>query len=278
MEILNIAGYRFVPIESPLRLREPMVEAGKRIGVKGTILLAPEGINAFIAGTPVQVEAYLEYLNTHPEFSGIEFRKSWSRANPFKRFLVRMKKEIVTMRSDEVDPLREPAPHISPIELKALFDSGEEFILLDARKDFEFRMGHFEGAINLKLDHFSCFPEVVEAFPEEWKDKKVVTYCTGGIRCEKAAPLMIKRGFGQVRQLEGGILHYLESVGGDNFVGNCFVFDHRVLVNPQLEVVKDLTCRSCFVKIERSEENLMEPGLLQLCPTCKIENPQCAYQ
>lgn len=278
MNILNIAGYRFVPLKDLPGMRERLLTKGRELNLRGTILLAEEGINAFIAGAPEVVAKFIDFLDSIPEFQKMDFRRSESKANPFKRFLVRLKKEIVTMRSDEVDPLHEPAPQISPQELRELYASGKEFIILDARKDFEYRMGHFEGAINLKLDHFSTFPQVLEEFPEEWRDKPVVTYCTGGIRCEKAAPLMIKKGFSNVRQLEGGILNYLEQCGGDFYTGDCFVFDHRVLLNCDLEVVTQLQCRSCQVPIEREEENLMDPGLLQLCPVCQIENPSCAVQ
>lgn len=278
VSILNLSGYRFVSLEAVEALRDRLYQLGSDRGIKGSILLAKEGINAFLAGPVSSVEAFAEDLRKFSEFENLEFQKTWSKSNPFKKFFVRVKREIVTIRCPEIDPINDGARRIDAEDFKKLLDQGEDLIVLDARKDFEYRMGHFQGAINLKLDHFSRFPEVLQSFPEEWKKKKIVTYCTGGIRCEKAAPLMRKHGFENVLQLEGGILKYFEKCQGEHFEGSCFVFDHRVAVNKNLEVVKDLECRSCRGIIERSEENLVEPGLLQLCARCQEENPSCPDQ
>ena len=231
--IANIAAYKFVSLQDREVLRETLHQQCVRDGLKGTILLAPEGINLFIAGEKVAVEEFLALLHNDVRFADIEAKWSWSDFVPFKRLRVKLKNEIVTFRTPGIDPVAAPAPTLSPAELKRWYDEGREFVIIDTRNDWEFQQGTFENAINPQLNNFCEFPKATPAL-EELKKKTVVTFCTGGIRCEKAAPLLQQQGFGDVYQLRGGILKYFEECGGAHWQGNCVVFDDRGAVDPQL--------------------------------------------
>ena len=232
--IANIAAYKFVTIEDREVLREALYQQCLGSGLKGTILLAPEGINLFIAGERPSVEGFLAMLKSDPRFADIEAKWSWSDFVPFKRLRVKLKKEIVTFRTRGIDPVAAPAPLISAETLKRWYDEGRDFVILDTRNDWEYSAGSFDNAINPKLNNFCEFPQVGEALAE-LKEKTIVTFCTGGIRCEKAAPLMQQQGFRDVYQLEGGILKYFEECGGAHWHGNCVVFDERGALDPELK-------------------------------------------
>ena len=232
MNILNIAAYRFVAVENPAQLRAALKACAAELGLKGTILIAPEGINLFLAGAAAKVEAFLQTLRADARFAAIEVKRSWSAEPPFRRLLVKIKREIVSMRRPEVDP--GAAPRLAPEELKRWLDEGREVVLLDTRNQFEVDLGAFEHTLSLELKSFSEFPHATPTLPQALKHRPVVTYCTGGIRCEKAAPWLISQGFREVYQLEGGILNYFEQCGGAHFRGECFVFDERVALDPGL--------------------------------------------
>jgi UPF0176 protein len=234
MNILNIAGYRFVALERLPQLRDEIGSRCKAQGLKGTVLIAEEGINLFLAGAAAQVEAFLAVLRADARFAAIEVKRSWSAGQPFKRLLVRIKREIVTMRCPEIDPARTPAPRLTPLELRRWLDEGREFVLLDTRNQFEVDMGTFENALSLGLKSFSDFPHAAPALAAQLHDRAVVTFCTGGIRCEKAAPWLLGQGLREVYQLDGGILNYFEQCGGAHFRGACFVFDERVALDAGL--------------------------------------------
>jgi len=234
MNILNIAAYRFVALDHLPQLRAAFNARGEELGLKGTILLAGEGINLFLAGAAVDVEAFLETLLTDTRFASIAVKRSWSSGQPFKRLLVKIKREIVSMRRPEINPGETPAPRLAPQELKRWLDEGREIVLLDTRNQFEVDVGTFENTLSLGLNSFSDFPRATPAMPEKLKDRPIVTFCTGGIRCEKAAPWLIRQGFREVYQLEGGILNYFDQCGGAHFRGECFVFDQRVALDPGL--------------------------------------------
>lgn len=234
MNILNIAAYRFVCLDGLPELRDGIRAQCKSLGLKGTVLIAGEGINLFLAGAAPEIESFLDALRADARFGAIEVKRSWSATQPFKRLLVKIKREIVSMRRPEIDPLKASAPRLEPQELKRWLDQGRDIVLLDTRNQFEVDLGTFENTLALGLKSFSEFPRATPALPEALKDQPVVTFCTGGIRCEKAAPWLISQGFRQVYQLDGGILNYFEQCGGAHFRGECFVFDERVALDPAL--------------------------------------------
>ncbi|MGP1682167.1 MAG: oxygen-dependent tRNA uridine(34) hydroxylase TrhO [Giesbergeria sp.] len=234
MNILNIAAYRFVLVNDLEQLRAALKARGAELGLKGTILIAAEGINLFLAGTAANVEAFLQTLRSDARFASIEVKRSWSAEQPFNRLLVKIKREIVTMQRPEINPCAAPAPRLAPQELKRWLDEGREIALLDTRNRFEAELGSFENTLSLGLQSFSDFPRATPALPQELKDRPIVTFCTGGIRCEKAAPWLISQGFREVYQLDGGIRNYFEQCGGAHFRGACFVFDERVALDAGL--------------------------------------------
>ena len=234
MNILNVAAYRFVALDHLPQLRAAFKARGEELGLKGTILLAGEGINLVLAGGAAKVEAFLETMCSDARFASIKVKRSSSTGQPFNRLLAKIKREIVSMRRPEVNPCETPAPRLAPQELKRWLDEGRPVVLLDARNQFEVNLGTFENTHSLGLKSFSDFPRAMQALPHELKGTPVVTFCTGGIRCEKAAPWLISQGFREVYQLGGGILNYFEQCGGAHFRGECFVFDQRVALDAGL--------------------------------------------
>ncbi len=234
MTIHNIAAYKFVALDHLPQLRASFKARGAELGLKGTILIAAEGINLFLAGAGANVEAFVETLLADARFASIEVKRSRSAEQPFSRLLVKIKREIVTMRRPEINPCATPAPRLAPQELKRWLDQGRAVVLLDTRNQFEVDLGSFENTLALGLKSFSDFPRATPALAEALKDRPIVTFCTGGIRCEKAAPWLISQGFREVYQLDGGILNYFERCGGAHFRGECFVFDQRVALDAKL--------------------------------------------
>ena len=238
--IVNISGYKFVALpESELEpMREDILPKAVDLGIEGTIILSPEGINIQLAGTKEAVDRYTAILRSYDYFSDVWLKESLSGYIPFEKMRVKIKKYIIPVGSDDIDPEHEPAPFLSPEQFKKWYEEGREMIILDTRKPMEIEYGKFENAIDLNLNHFRGFNEAVDQLLEKYKDKPIVTYCTGGVRCEKAAPLMLKKGFKEVYQLEGGIINYFERVGGDHWEGSCYVFDERVAVDPNLDIAQ----------------------------------------
>ncbi len=234
MNVLNVAAYRFVPLDDLPRRRAALQARAAALGLKGSILLAAEGINLFLAGGAAGVDAFLQTLRADVRLTPIEVKRSWSDRQPFRRLLVKIKREIVSMRRPDIDPCGAPAPRLAPRELRRWLDEGRDIVLLDTRNQFEVDLGSFENTLALGLKSFSDFPCATPALPEALKQRPVVTYCTGGIRCEKAAPWLIAQGFREVYQLDGGILNYFEQCGGAHFRGACFVFDERVALDSAL--------------------------------------------
>jgi UPF0176 protein len=245
MHILNIAAYKFVALDHLPQLRAAFKARGEELGLKGTILLAAEGINLCLAGAAANVEAFLETLCPDERFASIEVRRSWSAGQPFNRLLVKIKREIVSMRCPEVIRA-DPAPRLAPQELKRWLDEGRAAVLLDTRNQFEVNAGTFENTLSLGLKSFSDFPRATPALPEKYKDEPIVTFCTGGIRCEKAALWLIGQGFREVYQLDGGILNYFAQCGGAHFRGECFVFDQRVALDAGLRQTGAATSRGAW--------------------------------
>jgi predicted sulfurtransferase len=238
-DVLNIAAYRFAALEGGLEeLRDELQSQCKAAQIRGTILLAPEGINLFLAGSRTALAAVLMRIREIPGFEGLTAKESFSNRQPFRKLMVKIKKEIISFGRGEVAPGRYTSQRISPAELKRWLDEGREITLLDTRNSYEVQVGTFAGALTPPLGDFRSFPDVVTELADELKDRPVVTFCTGGIRCEKAAPWLELAGFGSVYQLDGGILKYFEECGGAHFEGDCFVFDERVALTPELRPVR----------------------------------------
>ncbi|MVW70254.1 sulfurtransferase [Bordetella sp. 15P40C-2] len=237
--VVNIAAYKFVPLDELPVLRAEMLARAQAAELKGTILLAEEGINLFLAGTATGIESWLQWLQSDPRFAELEVKYSFSDHVPFRKMLVKIKREIIRMNHPAIQPRAGRAPAVAPTTLARWLEQGQDdegrpIVMLDTRNAFEVDEGTFEGAIDWRIDRFTQFPEAVLANRGSLEGKTVVSFCTGGIRCEKAAIFMAEAGIDHVYQLDGGILKYFEETGGRGFKGNCFVFDERVALDPSL--------------------------------------------
>jgi UPF0176 protein len=241
--ILNLAAYLFTPIDDPDALAARLRERAKAGALRGTVLVAPEGINLFLAGEPGAVDAFVDTLRADPRFAAIEVKRSRSATQPFARLKVKRKREIIAFRR-EAAPARGRAPSLAPEHLARWIeagrdDDGRRLVLLDTRNREEVAHGTFAGALTLPIDNFVDLPAAMESQRASLADATVVSFCTGGIRCEKAALWMQANGFERVWQLDGGILGYFERVGGHGYDGACFVFDERIALDPALRPVDD---------------------------------------
>lgn len=248
MQVVNIAAYKFVEVPNPSDWRAILKERADQLKLMGSFIIAPEGVNFFMAGERSSVDAFLDFLRNDEMFSGrfknIDVKESISDDQPFRRMVVRLKKEIITMKHPMICPGEMRAPSVDAKTLKRWLDqghddSGRKVVLLDTRNNFEVEIGTFNGALNLQIEQFSDFPNAVVGtagdIRAELQDKTIVSFCTGGIRCEKAALFLRELEFDNVFQLDGGILRYFEDVGGAHWQGECFVFDRRVALDPQLQ-------------------------------------------
>jgi UPF0176 protein len=243
--ILNISAYKFVPLPDAHTLRERLLQRAQALQLKGTILLAEEGINLFLAGPEWYVRGFIAQLHGDVRCADMAPKESWSDVQPFKKMLVKVKREIIRMDHPTIRPAEGRAPAIAPATVKRWLDQGHDdagrpVVTLDTRNDYEVDAGTFHGAIDWRLTKFTEFPQAVRDHKAELEDKTVVSFCTGGIRCEKAAILMHDLGLPHVYQLEGGILKYFEEVGGAHYSGGCFVFDERRAVDAQLKAAPEL--------------------------------------
>ncbi len=238
-EILNLAGYKFVALEDAAALRQTLLARACALGLKGTILLAPEGINLVLAATAETLRGFMAELRADLRFADLETKQSWSTEQPFGRMRVKHKREIIRMDRPAIRPASGRAPGVDAHTLKRWLDQGHDddgkpIALLDTRNGFEVERGSFEGAIDWRISKFSEFPAALVAQRGELAGKTVVSFCTGGIRCEKAAIFMREAGVEGALQLDGGILKYFEAVGGAHYPGHCFVFDEREALDPSL--------------------------------------------
>ncbi len=232
--ISNIAAYHFAPLTELESLKARLKAECTRLKLKGTILLAPEGINVFLAGSAQSIAAIIATLCAIDGLAALSVKTSFSEVTPFKRLYVKIKPEIISFGVVGIDPLHQPAPRVAPEQLKQWLDEKRDVVLLDTRNGYEMAYGTFENAIDPKVRHFRHFAQAAAQLPSELKHHTVVTFCTGGIRCEKAAPFLQRQGFTDVYQLDGGILNYFEKCGGAHFKGSCFVFDERISLTPNL--------------------------------------------
>lgn len=266
--VVNIAGYRFADMPDRDELRQPFRDLCQELDLKGTILLAHEGINFFLAGSQTSIDSFVKWLEEDARFIDIPLKVSYSDYQPFRRMNVRLKKEIISLGLDHIKPAEMTGEEITPTAFKQLLDAGEEVIVLDTRNEYECRIGTFENAFEMNIRSFRDFPKAVSEMDEDLKDKQVVMFCTGGIRCEKASVVMMDAGFSNVKQLKGGILGYFEEVGGDYWNGDCFVFDRRVAVNPELEETDVVQCFACREPLLLEEQSSGEYVIAQSCPYC----------
>jgi UPF0176 protein len=268
-QYLTAALYKFVSLPDYQALQAPILETCIAHNIKGTLLLALEGINGTIAGKTEDIHAVLDYLRRDARFSDLEHKESYADSHPFYRMKVKLKKEIVTMGVSGVDPNEIVGTYVKPEDWNAII-SDPDVILLDTRNDYETHIGTFKGAIDPKTSTFREFPKFVAQNLDKTKNKKVAMFCTGGIRCEKASSFMKQQGFEEVYHLQGGILKYLETVPKKESLweGECFVFDQRVGVKHGLEVGEYDQCYACRMPLspEELKSDRYTPGIS--CPHC----------
>jgi UPF0176 protein len=270
---VNIAAYKFITFDDIEAMRPLYQEQCAQLSLRGTILLTPEGINLFLSGTRANIDAFLAWLRSDPRFADIEVKESYSAEQSHKRMLVKIKKEIITMRMPLIKPELGRAPAVDALTLKrwldqGVDDAGKPVVMVDTRNDFEVDVGTFDNVVDYRISKFTEFPEVIAAHKDDFAGKTVVTFCTGGIRCEKAAIHMQEIGYDNVYQLEGGILKYFEEVGGAHYTGDCFVFDYRTALNPKLEPTVTTQCFACRAVVTPREQLSPQYVYEVSCPHC----------
>lgn len=240
------ALYHFTPLGDLAKLQENLKSVCQSLDIKGTLLLAHEGINGTVAGTDDGIRKLLFTLSARPEFEGLDWKISYSDTPPFSRMKVRLKKEIVAMGQPNVDPLNRVGRYVDPEDWNALIRS-EDVVIIDTRNDYELAIGTFEGAVNPETSSFREFPDWWEKNKDRFANQRVAMFCTGGIRCEKSTSFLVEQGIDEVYHLKGGILKYLEDIPEDEstWTGACFVFDGRVSVEHGLKTGPHQLCHGC---------------------------------
>ncbi|MBO6726811.1 MAG: rhodanese-related sulfurtransferase [Rhizobiaceae bacterium] len=263
------AFYRFAPVTDPAALRSRLLECAEAEALRGTVLVAPEGINGTIAGVRAGLDRFFETVRAEPGMAGVDIKFSSADAMPFHRLKVRLKKEIVTMGVADLDAAREAGVHVPPGEWNALV-SDPDTVVIDTRNAYETAIGTFQGALDPETESFRDFPRWAEENLDRFKDKRVAMFCTGGIRCEKASAYLKRIGVDEVFHLKGGILKYLEEVPAENSLwqGECFVFDERVGIRHGLEQGETTLCRACRHPLtpEERQSRWFQEGVS--CPHC----------
>ena len=267
-DVLNVAGYKFEPLDDIDALIPGFQSICDDLDLKGSIYFSPNGINFSLAGREEAIEQYLLYMEQDKRFLDIPLKKTYSETQPFRRMKVRPKKEIISLGRDDINPSELTGDYVTPKELYAMYENNEDVIVLDTRNEYETRVGLFENAVDLQLDTFRDFPDAIKQLPEEYKDKQIVMYCTGGIRCEKASAVMLKAGFSDVRQLEGGVLDYFKETGGKYWNGDCFVFDERVALDTDLNETEYIYCYICREPLSADEKASPDFKINEYCPYC----------
>ncbi len=270
--VVNIAGYKFEPLVDPIDLVSLYQKKCDELELKGTMLISKNGINFSLAGTQQATDTIIAFLEEDNRFLNIPLKVTYSKTQPFRRMKVRLKKEIISLGRKDISPRELTGERITPKDLKNLLDNKEDVLVLDTRNEYETRIGKFKNAIDLNLDTFRDFPEAIESLPEEYKDKQIVMYCTGGIRCEKASAVMMKAGFADVKQLEGGVLDYFKETGGAYWEGDCFVFDERVALDTELNETDYIYCYICREPLSAEEKASPDFKINEHCPYCIKRN------
>ena len=263
------ALYRFVRLDDFQDMQRPIHERMVEYGICGSLLLANEGINGTVAGTREGIDQLLAYLTSDERLSHLEVKESLAETAPFKRTRVRLKKEIVTMGVEGIDPKHSVGTYVDPKDWNELI-SDPEVTLIDTRNDYEVAIGSFEGAVNPETESFREFPSFVDQELDPRKHRKVAMFCTGGIRCEKSTALLRQKGFEEVYHLRGGILKYLEEVPEEEskWEGDCFVFDKRVSVGHNLNVGEHLMCYGCGWPVDQEQQKAASFIQGVQCPNC----------
>ncbi len=265
---VNISAYKFTPLDELPVWRERLLEVCRAGDLRGTILLSTEGISLFAAGTRNGIDTLLATARSIPGLADLTPKESFSAEQPFNRMLVKIKKEIIAFGIPGIDPARRTSSKLPARTLKQWLDEGRPITLLDTRNDYEIRLGTFRGAVPARIENFREFPDAVKKLPDDMKERPVVMFCTGGIRCEKAGPFLEQAGFKNVHQLDGGILKYFEECGGAHYDGECFVFDQRVGVDPALRETNSVLCFNCQMPLLEAEQR--DPRYVPevSCPHC----------
>ena len=268
-QIVVSALYKFVTLEDYEALRQPLLQVMLDNGIRGTLLLAREGINGTVAGSREAIDNLMAWLASDERFTGVSYKESYHEETPFNRTKVKLKREIVTMGVEGIDPRRIVGTYVKPRDWNALI-SDPDVLLIDTRNDYEVQIGTFKNAVNPATETFREFPQYVAEHLDPGKHKKVAMFCTGGIRCEKSTAYLKEQGFEEVYHLEGGILKYLEEVPEEESLwqGACFVFDDRVAVNHKLEKAEYDQCHACRMPITEEDKasDLYMQGVS--CPHC----------
>ena len=268
-DVVVAALYRFVRLEDFEAMREPLLEVCSQHNLRGTLLLAKEGINGTVSGARSDIERVLEYLRSDARLADLDCKFAYHAERPFLRMKVKLKKEIVTMGQPDIDPNASVGRYANASEWNELIDD-PDCLVIDTRNEYEVEIGTFKGAVNPHTNSFREFPEWVETHLDPTKNRKVAMFCTGGIRCEKATSLLVEKGFEEVWHLKGGVLKYFEDMPEPEtrWEGECFVFDSRVSVNHRLEKGRFEQCFACRFPID--EEQMASehyvPGVS--CPRC----------
>jgi UPF0176 protein len=267
--IVICALYKFVRLENFAELKEPLQQKMLDLDIRGTLLLANEGINGTVSGTRESITSLLEFLNADERLNGIVHKESFTAEQPFNRTKVKLKKEIVTMGVQGIDPKKVVGTYIKPENWNELI-SDPDVILIDTRNDYEYQVGTFKNAVNPNTETFREFPDYVAKNLDKKTHKKVAMFCTGGIRCEKSTAYMLEQGFEEVYHLEGGVLKYLEKVPSENSLweGECFVFDERVTVDHELQPGTYKQCHACRLPITEQDMTDTKYQAGVSCPFC----------
>tara|TARA_R110001599_G_scaffold151372_2_gene336078 strand:+ start:1877 stop:2827 length:951 start_codon:yes stop_codon:yes gene_type:complete len=278
-KFLVAALYRFTPVADPAALQQPIQQLCRSLRIKGSLLLAREGINGTIAGTEADMRACLAGLMAFPEFADLEHKESLAAEMPFYRMKVRLKKEIVTMGVSGIDPLQSVGTYVAPQDWNQLI-SDPDTLVIDTRNDYEVAIGTFQGAVDPKTKSFRDFPAWVEANRDALNKPKVAMFCTGGIRCEKATAFMKQQGFEEVYHLQGGILKYLEQVPVEQSLwqGDCFVFDQRVSVQHGLAEGPHVLCFGCRMPLAEADLQRPEYRAGVHCHHCRDSRSAAEHQ
>lgn len=235
--------YCYTEIKDPEQYREEHHLFCLNLGLRGRIIIAPEGINGTVSGTLEATQSYMDWMKADPRFASAEFKVEAHHEHAFQKLHVRVKSEIVHSSLQHINPNERTGIHLEPNEFKAMKDR-DDVVILDVRSDYEHELGHFKNAVTLDIENFRDFPEKIKEL-EQYKGKKILTYCTGGIKCEKASAYLLEQGFEDVYQLHGGIIKYGMEAGGEDFEGKCYVFDGRVAVD--VNSVNPKVISSCYV-------------------------------
>ena len=268
LKISNITGYKFIPITDRKSLQEKILKHSNKLSLKGTVLISEKGLNFSIAGEHKAIQDFIKFLRSDKRFSEIDIKTTYNEYQPFRKMLVRIKKEIISMGIDEIDPSTFTGEKITPKELQDKLNNNEDIVLLDTRNEYEVRLGTFEDAVDLNLDSFRDFPTKIMSLDQKMKNKEIVMFCTGGVRCEKASALMLKNGFKNVKQIDGGVIKYFEDTGGSYWNGDCFVFDDRVALDKNLNETDYILCFRCREPLNKKEIDSDKYKIDEYCPYC----------